>query len=202
MNNTLTRLAGYKASRGKEAQSQEIFLDFCDNYGLVAEEITGYENNRTMGDWTIGNRNIEVKSQNIGQYPANFFELGEITTKDYHSTGWDKLVDLMNMNGVNMERYGNHPFFNFGFTPATNGATVVYVNRNTNLIYIYSAKTLIDMVAKAIATKGIQIGLGKANKDTVSCFIPNSKVSFQKVNNEWVYNGAPELDVVLKALGK
>jgi len=187
--NTLTRLAGYKASRGKEADSQAIFVDWATNYDLSLDEITGYENNRLYGDWKLNGKNIECKSQNIGQYSRNFFELGEITDKEYHADGWNKLTELMASHNVDMTRFGSYKHFNFGFTPATNGATVFYINRDTELIYVYSAAALIKMVANAISTSGIQVGLGKANKDTVSCFIPNSKVSFQKLNNEWVYTG-------------
>jgi hypothetical protein len=199
--NTMTRLAGYKASRGKEAESQAIFEDFADHYGLNIEEIKGYDNNRLHGDWKLNGKKVEVKSQNIGKYSSNFFELGEVTDKEYHADGWKKLVDLMESKGVDMNRYGSHKYFNFGFTPVTNGAMAFYINRETSLIYIYSSAALIEMIADSVKNKGIQIGLGKANKDTVSCFIPNSKVSFQKIDGVWTYTGTVEENIVMNKLG-
>jgi len=198
--NTLTRLAGYKASRGKEADSNAIFVDWANHYNLSLEEIKGYDNNRLYGDWKLNSRNVEIKSQNIGQYSRNFFELGEITNKEYHSEGWSKLVNLMYDNNTDIRNMPHIEFFNFGFTPATNGATVFYINRETQLIYIYSAAALIKMVSDAVNRTGIQLGLGKANKDTVSCFIPNSKVSFQKLNGQWVYTGTVEESTVWEKL--
>lgn len=199
--NTLTRLAGYKASRGKESESQAIFTDWADNYGFNIEEIKGYENNRLYGDWKLNGKKVEVKSQNIGKYAYNFFELGEVTDKDYHSDGWNKLTTLMAKYGVDISRFGSHEMFNFGFTPVTNGAMAFYINRETSLIYIYSSSALLQLIADGIANKGINQGLGKANKDTVSTFIPNSKVSFQKINGVWTYTGTVDINIVMNKLG-
>lgn len=201
--NTLSRPAGYRASRGKEAIAQAIFTDWADYYGLNYTEITGYENNRTKGDWLVNGRNVEVKSQNIGKYAANFFELGEITdhTKEYHKDGWAKLTNIMAQFGTDITALGNYEYFNFGFTPVADaGAVLIYINRETELIYIYTAKALLTMVANAVKRNGIQVGLGRANMSTVSCFIPNSKVSFQKVNGQWTYTGSVEEQVVWEKL--
>jgi hypothetical protein len=199
-NNTLTRLAGYKASRGKESEAQAIFESFADHYGFNIEEIKGYENNRLYGDWKLNGRNVEVKSQNIGNYAYNFFELGEVTDKDYHADGWNKLVQLMAKYKVDVTRFGSHERFNFGFTPVTNGAMAFYINRETSLIYIYSSTALLQLVADGIANKGINQGLGKANKDTISTFIPNSKVTFQKIDGVWTYTGSVDFNTVMEKL--
>ena len=199
--NTLTRLQGYRASRGKEAESHAIFADWAENYGIKFQEIKGYENNRTHGDFIVNGRNIEIKSQNIGNYPVNFFELGEVTDKEYHADGWSKLVDLMANYGVDLTKYEPYERFNFGFTPVANGATIMYINRSTQLIYIYSAKRILELVAEGIKLKGIKRGLGKANKDTISTFIDNATATFQKINGEWVYKGTPDEATILKAFG-
>lgn len=199
--NTLTRLEGYRASRGKEAEAQEIFKDWAKHYGFKVEEIRGYEANRTLGDWKMNGQNIEVKSQNIGKYRVNFFELGEVTDKEYHADGWDKLVTTMAEHGVDLTGEEAYEMFNFGFTPVTNGATVFYINRETQLIYVYSAQRLLKLIAEGIGANGIHRGRGKANKDTISTFIRNSQTTFQKINGEWVYTGLPLEATVLKALG-
>ena len=199
--NTLTRLEGYRASRGKEAEAQEIFKDWAKHYGFKVEEIRGYEANRTQGDWKMNGKNIEVKSQNIGQYRVNFFELGEVTDKEYHADGWDKLIEVMAGYGIDLTGEEAHDMFNFGFTPVVNGATVFYINRETQLIYIYSAQRLLKLIAEGIGANGMHRGRGKANKDTISTFIRNSQTTFQKINNEWVYTGQPNEQTVLKALG-
>lgn len=199
--NTLTRLEGYRASRGKEAEAQEIFKDWAKHYGFNVEEIRGYEANRTQGDWKMNGQNIEVKSQNIGKYRVNFFELGEVTDKEYHADGWDKLIEVMANYGVDLSSEEAHEMFNFGFTPVVNGATVFYINRETELIYIYSAQRLLKLVAEGIGANGMHRGRGKANKDTISTFIRNSQTTFQKINGEWVYTGLPLEATVLKALG-
>lgn len=199
--NTLTRLQGYRASRGKEAEAQAIFVDWAKHYGFNIEEIRGYEANRTKGDWVMNGKNIEVKSQNIGNYRVNFFELGEVTDKEYHTDGWDKLVEVMSEHGVDLTGEEGYEMFNFGFTPVVNGATAFYINRETELIYIYSSQRLLKLVAEGIGGNGIHRGRGNANKDTISTFIRNSQTTFQKINDEWVYTGQPELSTVLKALG-
>ena len=199
--NTLTRLEGYRASRGKEAEAQEIFKDWAKHYGFKVEEIRGYEANRTQGDWKMNGNNIEVKSQNIGKYRVNFFELGEVTDKEYHADGWDKLIEVMANYGVDLTGEEAYEMFNFGFTPVVNGATVFYINRETELIYVYSAQRLLKLVAEGIGANGMHRGRGKANKDTISTFIRNSQTTFQKINGEWVYTGLPNEQTVLKALG-
>ena len=201
LQNTLTRNAGYKAAAGKEAQSHAIFKDWADHYGFTYEEIEGYENNRLYGDFKLNGTNVELKSQNIGAYAQNFFELGEITTKEYHAEGWAKLVNLLAYYNVDITDKEAYPFFNFGFTPVTNGSIILYINRETSLIYVYSAQRILQLVANGVKNKGIQRGKGKANKDTISTFIENSKVSFQKINGNWEYTGQPDLQTVLTALG-
>lgn len=199
--NTLTRLEGYRASRGKESEAQAIFSDWAKHYGLKIEEIRGYENNRTLGDWKLNGKNIEVKSQNIGNYRVNFFELGEVTDKEYHADGWNKLIEVMAEHGVDLTSEEAHEYFNFGFTPVVNGATIFYINRETSLIYVYSAQRMLKLIAEGIGANGMHRGRGKANKDTISTFIRNSQTTFQKINGEWVYTGTPLLETVLKALG-
>lgn len=201
LNNTLTRNAGYKNAAGKEQQSQAIFEDWANHYGLTLETINGYDNNRLYGDYKLNGKNVEVKSQNIGAYAQNFFELGEITNKQYHAEGWVKLVNLLADYGVDISNEQAYEFFNFGFTPVANGATIFYINRETSLIYVYSAQRILQFIADAVKTKGIQRGRGKANQDTLSTFIPNSKTTFQKINGEWQYTGQPDLQTVLEALG-
>lgn len=196
--NTLTRAQGYKNNAWKGKIGEEVFEDFMNFYGIGYNKIEGKTDNMTKGDYYNGSHYFEVKSQNIGNYKQNFVELGEITDKEYHADGYKKLVDLFSKYGVNIvSKMKPIKHFNFALTPVANGALMVYINTNTKLIYIYTAKSFLKSVAEHIKQKGIQVGLGKSNQDTVSSFCMNAKVVFQKEGNKWVYKGEPDFNEVM-----
>jgi hypothetical protein len=197
--NTLTRAQGYKQNAWKGKIGEEIFEDFLSFYGIAYTKINDKKGNMEQGDYYNGVHYFEVKSQNIGNYKQNFVELGEITDKEYHSEGYSKLVKLFEKYDVNIvSKLKPIKHFNFALTPVANGAMMVYINRDTKLIYIYTAKTFLTSVAEYIKEKGIQLGLGKANKDSVSSFCMNAKVVFQKEGNKWVYKGSTDFNTVMK----
>lgn len=199
----ITRNQGYRLSKGKEEASQELFIEWANTFGVNASKIEGYENNRLKGDYLLDTGgSLELKSQNIGAYNQNFIEIGEITTNPIHAEGYNKLseiftpygiTDLSKVNVTNREKtvvkFGIPEFFNIGFTPVANGANIMYINNNTSLIYFYTAAKFMSLVADAIKAKGFTRGLGRANMDSVAVFIPNSEISWQKVNGEYVYTG-------------
>ena len=198
--NTLTRNEGYKRAAGKEQIASAIFLDWAKHYNFDIEEIKGYESNRTIGDYYLNGKPVECKSQPIGKYNQNFIELGEITANPIHSNGWQSLKDMLITNGTSITHMEEYTYFNYALTPATNGAHMIYINRDTQLIYVYSSQRFIKEVATAVKEKGIQRGLGKSHKDTLSCFIPNATAVFQKINGEWTYKGTTDEQTVLNFL--
>lgn len=197
--NNLTRAEGYKQNAWKGNVGETIFEDFMTFYGIPYTKISDKKGNMEQGDYHNGVHFFEVKSQNIGNYKQNFVELGEVTDKEYHASGYDKLVALFKKFNVNIEdKLSAIKYFNFALTPVANGAMMVYINRNTKLIYIYTAKTFLTSVAEYINSRGIQKGLGRSNQSTVSSFCMNAKVVFQKEGNKWVYKGEPEFEGVMK----
>jgi hypothetical protein len=199
--NTLTRAEGYKKAKGKEELSNAVFMDWANNYNLTVDKVNGYENNRLYGDFIINKTFIECKSQPIGNYNQNFIELGEVTNKDYHADGWLKLLTTMKEYGVNVcDHSVAYSHFNFALTPPSNGAMMFYINTKTELIYVYSSKLFMKLVAEGISKKGMQRGLGNSNQDSVSCFIPNSQATFQKINGVWEYTGTVDFNIVMDTI--
>ncbi len=196
--NTLTRAQGYKNNAWKGKLGEEIFEDFLSFYRIPYTKIEGKTENMENGDYRTPANYIEVKSQNIGNYKQNFVELGEITDKEYHSEGYDKLVELFDTYGVNIPaKLDRIEYFNFALTPVSNGAIMAYLNISTKLIYLYTPKTFLTSVAEYINQKGIQQGLGKSNMHTISSFCMNGKVAFQKNGNSWTYNGENNVKSVI-----
>lgn len=199
--NTLTRAQGYKQNAWKGKIGEEIFESFLDFYRIPHTKIVDKWENIEKGDYKTGIHYFEVKSQNIGNYNQNFVELGEITDKDYHSGGYKKLVNTFKPYNVDIEnKLAYIPKFNFALTPVSNGALMVYINTQTKLLYLYTAKTFLTSVAEHINSKGIKQGLGKSNQDTIATFCMNAKVTFKHENNTWNYNGDQDLNKVLSYL--
>lgn len=211
----ITRNQGYRLSKGKEEASQELFTEWADTFGIDAMKIEGYENNRIKGDYFTGINTLELKSQNIGAYAQNFIEIGEITKNPIHADGYNRLSeifapfgisDLSNVSVINRDKtvvkFGTPEFFNVGFTPVTNGANIMYINNATSLIYFYTAKKFLHLVADAIAAKGFTRGLGRANMDSVAVFIPNSEITWEKRNGVYTYTGNPAYETAVLELLK
>lgn len=204
----ITRNEGYKRAAGKEEQSENIFYNWSENYGINTTKTQGYDNNRLYGDYILPNNSfLELKSQNVGQYSKNFIEIGEYTRNTLHSEGYETLskhfkgygiTDLENIKLTNRNKtittFGKPEHFNVGMTPVFNGAHIMYINISTELIYFYSNKKFLSHIMKAVANNGFHRGLGMSNEDSVAVFIPNSEVSWQKQGNEWVYTGNKEFE--------
>lgn len=212
----ITRNEGYRRSAGKEELSLAIFDEWATQYNITNSRIEGYENNRLQGDIMLQNKStIELKSQNIGAYAQNFIEVGELTTNPLHATGYDKLCLILEPYGVSalsevkvtnrdksVTTFGVPRFFNVGFTPVANGANIMYINNDTSLMYFYTAKKFMSLVANAIVNKGFSRGLGMANEDSVSVFIPNSEVAWKKNNGTFAYIGKPEYEAQVLSMLK
>jgi hypothetical protein len=201
--NTLTRAEGYRLNGWKGAEGEAIFEDFLSAHSVAYTKLEDKTDNMVKGDYETRNNIFEVKSQPIGKYAQNFVELGEITNKQYHSEGYNKLETLLAKYDITLEKHLQHiPFFNFALTPVSNGATMVYINRETKLLYLYGAEYFLQTLTNTIKQKGIQKALGRSNMASVSAFCENSKVSFQKKEGEWLYTGnIPFEKVETKYLG-
>lgn len=197
--NTLTRSEGYKLNAWKGKVGEDIFEDFVKSIGKKYTKIEDKIGNMTKGDYIIGNKYYEVKSQNIGQYRQNFIELGEVTDKEYHSNGYKELTEYLSRKNLKLQDYLEPiEYFNFALKPVSNGATMVYINRNTKLIYLYSPNYFLTTLTENIKLKGINRALGKSNKDSIGAFAENAKASYQKIDNKWVYTGTADEQAILK----
>lgn len=200
---------GYAANAYKETEAKAVFKSFTEHYGLELEEISDKHTQITLGDYRNGNRYIETKSQNIGQYAKNFIEIGEYDTgNSIHSGGHTGTSDWLRGYGIdlhscNINKYrdtkdtqifGTPSTYNPGITPLINGADVFYINRTTQLIYFYSAKKLQQLIVDELKQDGLRWGGGMSNETTIAVLVENSRIAWQKVNGNWKFLGTPELE--------
>lgn len=212
MNNgqRITRNQGYQQNAWKESEAKAIFVDFTTEYKLELTEIKDKQTQITRGDWiTNGNNYIECKSQNIGQYPRNFIEVGEYGTgNSIHSNGHTHTAEWLHSNGVDLsdcdinqrgytnetQKFGSPATYNPGITPLLNGADVFYINRTSSLIYYYRAERLQQLIVDELKQNKLYWGGGRSNETTIAVFVENSPIAWQKVNGKWKFLGKPELE--------
>lgn len=207
--NRITRNQGYRDNAWKEHKSKEVFKSFTEHYGLQVEEITDLTTQINLGDYRNGNRYIETKSQNIGNYAKNFIEVGEyLTGSDKHNGGHTLTSEWLRGYGIDLydcnirermgtkatQKFGNPGTYNPGITPVIRGADVFYINRDTELIYFYRSERLQNLIVEEIKNDRLYWGGGRSNETTIAVFVENSPIAWQKVKGEWRFLGDPELE--------
>lgn len=205
----ITRNQGYAANAWKETEAKAVFKSFTEHIGLDLQEITDMTTQINLGDYKHGNRYIECKSQNIGDYQRNFVEIGEWNTgSNKHIGGHTAFSEWLSLYGIDLsdcnihqrngtketQKFGSPDTYNNGCTPLTNNADVFYINRTSTLIYFYSAKRLQHLIVEEIKNDRLYFGGGRSNETTIAVFVENSPISWQKVNGEWKFLGKPELE--------
>jgi hypothetical protein len=205
----ITRKQGYVDNAWKEEQSKAVFKSFTEHYGLDLREVTDMKSQITLGDYRHGDRYIECKSQNIGQYQQNFIEVGEYDTgRDIHRDGHLAFSEWLSNRGVNLsdcninqrngtkerQKFGSPSAYNHGFTPLMSGADVFYINRDTNLIFFYRSGKLQQLIVDEISNDRLYWGGGRSNETTLAVFVENSPIAWQKVNGKWKFLGSEELE--------
>jgi hypothetical protein len=211
----MTRAEGYRIGISKEKYALATFEDFMSHYQIESTFVTDKDENWQYGDYKLANgKYIEVKGQpvNPDKHPVNFVELGEITSKDYHRSGFSSLKEMLGVDDLESksirnnakktwETFGNPECFSFSLKSLSNGSTWAYVNSFDNIIYIYSASSLKNGIINAIKNERALVrGAGKSNEDTIAAFVSLPVAIWRKIDNKWVYTGTGDEKVILQAL--
>jgi hypothetical protein len=213
---TITRTEGYKLGVSKEQGALDVFEDFMKHkLNIDAEFVTDKTENWKKGDFKLKNgKYIEVKGQPVDpeKYPVNFVEIGEITNKPYHTEGYKDLGDILSLSSplsdVKVLDKSTNARYNLGEPYALsvsiasmgNNTTYAYVNQTKEIVYLYTAKTLLNFIREALDKRGIIKGAGKSNEDTLAVLVPNAAAIWKKTNGEWKFIGNGDENVILNWL--
>jgi hypothetical protein len=212
----LSRSEGYRKGVGKEKYALELFEDFFScKVASSLEFMTDKDTNWQYGDYLLENGSyLEVKGQPIDHrfYKYNYIELGEITGKELHKGGFDKLKNMLQTenleektlhNKVNntKEPIGHPEGLAFSLMSLSNGSYYCYANSNKQIIFIYSAELLLEGIKKSInSERPLLQGAGNVNEIGIGCLVDSAKAIWRKVEGSWVYEGTVEEEKVLKVL--
>jgi hypothetical protein len=212
----ITRTEGYKLGVSKEQGALDVFEDFMKHkLNIDVEFVTDKTENWKQGDFKLSNgKYIEVKGQPVDpeKYPVNFIEIGEITNKPYHTDGFKQLQDVLGLtfplSDVKVWDKPKNAGYSLGEPYALsvsiasmgNNTTYAYVNQTKEIVYLYTAATLLGLLRDALAKKGIIKGAGKSNEDTLGVLVPNAKAIWKKENGEWKFIGSGEENIILNWL--
>ena len=218
--NTLLRNAAYSKGKPKEQAGLDVFADFIKNkLNTTATFSEGYEENWLYGDFKLASgKYIEVKSQPINPElynGMNFIEICEYTNNPKHYDGYTTLNSKLNMLGLNKDlanidvknrRAGSSVKFekdnnvSVSISSLFNGSTWAYVNADLKIVYLYSAKTLLNSIIKALTTKGLNIGSGSSHNQTLSVFVPIPSAIWKKENDVWQFIGNGDENAIISWL--
>lgn len=214
--NTLTRNEAYAKSKAgnKEAKGLQVFNDFMANVlNTEATFITSYTENWQYGDYKLSNgKYIEVKSQPINpyKYAKNFVELGELTDNTLHADGYNKLESILDLDKPlsevrvydkptkELSKLGTPDALSVSITSMGNGSSYAYVNSSLEIVFLYSAKTLLGLINKELkyGTPIIK-GAGDSHKNTLGLLVDNATAAWHKQNGVWTFIGTANEQAVI-----
>jgi hypothetical protein len=212
----ITRTEGYKLGVSKEQGALDVFTDFMSQkLNIDAEFITDKTENWKSGDFKLSNgKYIEVKGQPVDpeKYPVNFIEIGEVTDKPYHANGYKVLEDILKLSSPLSDvkvfdkpkssyyKLGEPYALSVSIASMGNNTTYAYVNQTKEIVYLYTAKTLLNLIRESLVKRGIVKGAGKSNEDTLGLFVPNATAIWKKINGEWKFIGSGSETAILEWL--
>lgn len=210
----ITRSEGYRKGVGKERAALDVFEDFMKSKLAIADYrfVTDKDENWKWGDYELpSGQYIEVKGQPIdpAHYTKNYVELGEVTEKLHHAGGFRLLKELLNTPSLESKTVNNkamgtrgpvgHPeCFSFSLHSLSNDTSYAYVNSKLEIVYLYSAKHLKNLIVQAInGQRPLLRGAGNANQDGIGVLVDLPIAMWEKINGEWCYIGTKsEEDIV------
>lgn len=203
---TVTRAAGYRASRGKEQPAIEAVTGFfAGRLGVELATVDDPDSNWLLGDLVTGaGVHLEVKGQPVdpSRHPLNFVEVCEVTGRERHADGLRVLAGVL---GVTVDELAGFPVWDvpsrsravFG-RPAGVSVSVrtlasaratAYVNVAGGWLYVYGREELMGSVRAAVRA-GMVRGAGRSNEDTVGVKVPLPRMRWRDDDGwGWVWAG-------------
>jgi len=215
----VSRAEGYRRGIGKERAALDVFEDFMQNKLNIQDFrfVTNKDENWKKGDYQLPNgKYIEVKGQPIdpAKYDKNYIELGEITDKLHHAGGFRMLKELLNLPNLENKivknkalntrsAIGHPPCFSLSLHSLGNGTAYAYVNSKLEIIYLYSATHLNNLIVSAInSNMPLLQGAGNANEVGVGILVDLPIAQWEKIDGQWIYKGRKDEDTIIRSFSE
>lgn len=197
--------AAYRRGRDREDQSLPIVRHMLTSFGINATLITGKEDNFRFGDLANNgdmSNTTEAKSQPMAPYTQNWVEVGQYSDNPERAGGMSLVADTLDMTvpelaavTVTDYRVGQrpHPRAPLG-TPKRIAAslvsicaarTTIYVDIEARMLFLYKRDEIVSAVRKQVRSRGLALGPGNANPDTLGVWIPQPRWILKNVGGLW-----------------
>lgn len=207
----ISRSDGYRYGRGKGEAGVQVVQGFLrTELDVPTDEITGREDNYRSGDLRApSGQTLEVKRQDIDprRYPQNFIEVFELTSgaNPDHAAGFQTLAQLLDLGTDRLSQVtvhdrrarargplGEPPAVSVSIQSIVGSSFTAYVNPGTRgpaHLYLYDVAEIVAYIRR-VAPRGFDRGLGRANNDTCSVFVPLAANRWSaETDGPWVYTG-------------
>lgn len=212
----ISRSEGYRRGIGKERAALDVFEDFMKSKLLITDHrfVTDKDENWKWGDYELPNgKYIEVKGQPIdpAKYDKNYVELGEVTEKLHHAGGFRMLSEFLQVPSLESKTVNNkakgtrepigHPeCFSLSLHSLANGTSYAYVNSKLEIIYLYSATHLKNLIVASInSNMPLLRGAGNANEDGIGVLVDLPIAIWEKRNGVWEYDGKKDEETIIRS---